>query len=102
MSLPKGTQHDAAGAPTYIDIEGEVRLPLGLDRVGGGVPGDGGFAEIGFVGHMAGQSGVVAEDGVFRDLLMVTRALEKSPEVRLFFVPRSAAVGEPFCDDAFG
>src|SRR6266436_7934898 len=70
----------------------------GFDLVGGGVPGDGSLAEVGFVGHVAGQGGVVAEDGVFGDLLMVTRALEKSPEVRLFFVPRSAAVGEPFCD----
>jgi len=27
---------------------------LGFDLVGGGVPGDGGVAEVGFVGHVAG------------------------------------------------
>src|SRR6266446_433466 len=70
----------------------------GLDLVGGGVPGDGGSAEIGLVGHVAGQRGVVAEDGVFGDLLMVARALEKSPEMRFFFVPGSAAIVEAFGD----
>src|SRR5260370_420704 len=68
----------------------------GFDLVGGGVPGDGGFAEIGFVGHVAGQSGVVAEDGVFGDLLMASHALEESPEVRFFLVPGSAAIREAF------
>src|SRR5260370_13028081 len=70
----------------------------GLDLVGGGVPGDGGIAEIGLVGHVAGQRGVVAEDGVFGDLLVVAHALEKSPEVRFFFVPGSAAIGESLPD----
>src|SRR6267143_1548040 len=71
---------------------------LGFDLAGGGVPGDGGVAEIGFVGHVAGQRGVVAEDGVFGDLLMVSHALEKSPEVRFFFVPGSAAIAESLPD----
>src|SRR6266852_3409694 len=66
----------------------------GFDLVGGGVPGDGGFAEIGFVGHVAGQRGVVAEDGVFGDLLVVAHPLEKSPQVRFFIVPGIAAEGE--------
>src|SRR5712692_8631336 len=66
----------------------------GFDLVGGGVPGDSTLAEIGFVGHMARQRGVMAEDGVFGDLLMVSHALEESPEVRLFFVPGSTAIGE--------
>jgi len=47
--------------------------------VGGGVPGDGAYG-IGFVGHVAGEGGVVTEDGVFGDLLMVAHALEESPE----------------------
>jgi len=69
--------------------------------VGGGVPSDGGLAEIGFVGHVAGERGVVTEDGVFGDLLMVAHALEKSPEVRFFLVPGSAAIGKSFFDGFF-
>src|SRR5260370_34098043 len=68
----------------------------GFDLVGGGVPGDGGLPEIRLVGHVARERGVVAEDGVFGDLLVVARPLEKSPEVRFFFVPGSAAIGETF------
>src|SRR5712664_4574306 len=71
---------------------------LGFDLAGGAVPGDCGVAEIGFVGHVAGQRGVVAEDGVFGNLLMVSHALEKSPEVRFFLVPGSAAVAESLPD----
>src|SRR5207245_4012254 len=67
---------------------------LGFDLVGGGVPSDGGLAEIGFVGHVAGEGGVVAEDGVFSDLLVIAHALEKSPEVRFFSVPGFAAISE--------
>src|SRR6266478_8044734 len=66
----------------------------GFDLVGGGVPGDGGFAEIGLVGHVAGEGGVVAEDGVFGDLLVVAHALEKSPEMRFLSVPGFAAKSE--------
>src|SRR5712664_3653957 len=71
---------------------------LGLDLAGGGVPGDRGVAEVGFVGHVAGQRGVVTEDGVFGDLLMVSHALEKSPEVRFFLVPGSAAIAKSLPD----
>src|SRR6267143_1372603 len=93
MTLPRW---DAAScAPKYIE-DGDAKSRLGLDGVGGGVPGDGGLAEIGFVGHVAGQRGVVTEDGVFGDLLVVAHALEKFPEMRLFFVPGSAAIGETF------
>src|SRR5712671_619910 len=70
----------------------------GFDLVGGGVPGDGGFAEIGFVGHVAGQRRVVTEDGVFGNLLMVSHALEESPEVGFFLVPGSAAIVEALPD----
>src|SRR6266699_5261863 len=59
----------------------------GFDLAGGGVPGHGRAAEIRFVGHVAGQRGVVAENGVFRYRLAVLHALEKFPEVGLFFVP---------------
>src|SRR5712664_1383518 len=69
---------------------------LGLDRVGGSVPSDGGFAEIGFVGHVAGEGSVVAEDSVFCDLLMIAHTLEKSPEVRFLSVPGFAAKSESF------
>src|SRR5438132_7336830 len=70
----------------------------GFDLVGGSVPGDGGSAEMGLVGHVASQRGVMTEDGVFSDLLMVARALEKSPEVRFFFIPGSAAIAESLPD----
>ena len=66
--------------------------------VGGSVPGDGGFAEIGFVGHVASEGGVVTKDGVFGHLLMVAHPLEKTPEVWFFFVPRSATIVEAFRD----
>src|SRR5260370_2634336 len=80
-----------------IDIkDGDVNARLRFDRVGGGVPGDGGFAEIGFVGHVAGEGGVVAEDGVFGDLLMIAHTLEKSPKVRFLSVPGFAAKSESF------
>src|SRR5882724_7989431 len=71
---------------------------LGLDLAGGGVPSDRGLAEVGFIGHVAGQRGVMAEDGVFGNLLMVSHALEKSPEVRFFLVPGSAAIAESLLD----
>src|SRR5713226_10112810 len=87
-------------APAAADARTR-ELGLGFDLVGGGVPGDGGLAEIGLVGHVAGQRGVVAEDGVFGDLLVVAHALEKSPEVRFFFVPGSAAIVEAFSDGFF-
>ena len=87
----------ACCAPTQIK-QGEVKLRLGLNRVRGGVPGDGGPAEIGLIGHVASERGVVAEDGVFGNLLMVARALEESPEVRFFFVPGSAAIVEALGD----
>jgi len=80
-------------APAAADARTR-ELGLGFDLVGGGVPGDGGLAEIGFVGHVAGQRGVVAEDGVFGDLLMIAHALEKSPEVGFFSVPGFAAKSE--------
>src|SRR6266850_80846 len=73
-------------------------MDLGFDLAGGGVPSDCGVAEIGFVGHVAGQRGVVAEDCVFGNLLMVSHALEISPEVWFFLVPGSAAIAESFLD----
>ena len=94
-SLPRGAQH---AAPLHIIKQGEVNLALGFDLVGGGVPGDGGSAEIGLVGHVASQRGVVAEDGVFGNLLMIASALEKSPEVGLFSVPGFAAIAESLPD----
>src|SRR5882672_7364064 len=66
----------------------------GFDLAGGGVPGNRGVAEVGFVGHVASQRGVVAKDGVFGHLLMVLRALEEFPEMWLDFVPGDAAIGE--------
>src|SRR5882724_226488 len=69
---------------------------LGFNLAGGGVPGDRGAAEIGFVGHVASQRGVVAEDGILGHLLMVLGALEEFPEMWLNFVPRDALVRESF------
>ena len=94
-SLPRGTQH---AAPLHIIKQGEVNLALGFDLVGGGVPGDGGSAEIGLICHVASERGVVAEDGVFGNLLMIASALEKSPEVGLFSVPGFAAIAESLPD----
>src|SRR6266700_5352640 len=73
----------------------------GFDLAGGGVPGDGAFAEIGFVGHVASQGSVVAEDGVFGDWLAVAHALEEFPKVRFFFVEGNAAIGESLGDGFF-
>src|SRR2546430_17695925 len=56
------------------------------------------MAEIRFVGHVAGQRGVVAENGVFGYLLAVPYALEVLPEMRSFLVPGDAAISEPFGD----
>src|SRR5229473_960086 len=89
--LPHLTTIRASRAPAAADARTTRELGLRLDLVGGGVPGDGGFAEIGFVGHVAGEGGVVAEDGVFCDLLMIAHTLEKSPEVRFLSVPGFAA-----------
>src|SRR5713226_6150594 len=90
-NLPHLTTIRASRAPAAADARTTRELGLRLDLVGGGVPGDGGFAEIGFVGHVAGEGGVVAEDGVFCDLLMIAHTLEKPPEVRFLSVPGFAA-----------
>src|SRR5713226_4042020 len=88
--LPHLTTIRASRAPAAADARTR-ELGLRFDLVGSSVPGDGGFAEIGLVGHVAGEGGVVAEDGVFCDLLMIAHTLEKSPEVRFFSVPGFAA-----------
>src|SRR6266851_4312563 len=98
--LPHLTTIRASRAPAAADARTR-ELGLRLDLVGGSVPGDGGFAEIGFVGHVAGEGGVVAEDGVFRDLLVVAHPLEKSPQVRFFIVPGIAAIGEARLEGLF-
>src|SRR5713101_7510598 len=99
--LPHLTTIRASRAPAAADARTTRELGLRLDLVGGGVPGDGGFAEIGFVGHVAGERGVVAEDGVFGDLLVVAHPLEKSPQVRFFIVPGIAAIGEARLEGLF-
>jgi len=43
---------------------------------------------------VASQRGIVAKDGIFGYLLMVLRALEEFPEMRLELVPGDAAIGE--------
>src|SRR5260221_14569442 len=72
----------------------------GLDTAGGGVPGDGGAAEVGFVGHVAGEGGVVAEDHVFDDRLSGANVLEEIPEVRADIVVGITLVGVGF-DERF-
>src|SRR5229473_1187690 len=84
--LPHLTTIRTSRVPAAADARTR-ELGLRFNLVGGSVPGDGGFAEIGLVGHVAGEGGVVAEDGVFRDLLVVAHALEKSPEVRFLSIP---------------
>ena len=59
------------------------------------VPGGGRVAEVGFVGHVAGERGVVAEDGVFGDRAVLADGFEESVEVRLQVVPGIAREGEP-------
>src|SRR5216684_3661300 len=93
--LPHLTTIRASMAPAAADARTRG-LGLRFDLVGSGVPGDGGFAEIGFVGHVAGEGSVVAEDGVFGDLLVVAHTLEKSPEVRFLSVPGFAAKSKSF------
>src|SRR4029077_10229543 len=58
------------------------------------VPGGGGFAEVGFVGQVAGQRGGVAEDYVFPVGVAGAHGVEVGPHVRLLFVPGNAAEGE--------
>src|SRR5260370_33014779 len=57
-------------------------------------PGRGGSAEIGFVGEVAGQRGVVAEDYVLDVGLAGAYGVEVGPHVRFLFVPGDAAEGE--------
>jgi hypothetical protein len=46
--------------------DGSLKLTLGFDGAGSGVPGDGDVAaEAGLVHHMARECCVVAEDGIF-------------------------------------
>src|SRR5712664_3474486 len=94
-----------ARTPGLVGAQHSYALPVaalqtcsGLDLVGGRVPRDGGVAEVGLVSHVAGQGGVVAENGVFGDGLVVLDALEKFPEVRLFLVPGDAAIDAPLGD----
>src|ERR1700692_506437 len=71
--------------------EWTARLPLllgGLNRAGRGIPRDRALPEVRFVGHVARQSGVVSEHGVFCNLLVILDALEISPKMRLFVIPR--------------
>src|SRR6266568_1289803 len=74
------------------------RTVSGFDLAGGGVPGHGRAPEIRFVGHVAGQRGVMAEDGVLRRRLAVLHALEEFPEMRFFLVPGDPAIRESFGD----
>src|SRR5260370_1680209 len=57
------------------------------------VPSGDGFAEIGFVGHVAGQRGVVAEDDVFDVGFARAHGVEVGPHVRFLFVPGNAVEG---------
>src|SRR6266851_722636 len=58
------------------------------------VPGGGGFAEVGLVGEVAGQCGVVAEDDVLDVRLAGAYGVEVRPHVRFLFVPGDAAEAE--------
>src|ERR1700747_3012438 len=64
----------------------EVRR-LGFYGAGRCVPGDRRVTEVGFVGHVAGQGGVVAADRVFDDRLSGADVLEEIPEVRADVIP---------------
>src|SRR5450432_4131643 len=67
-----------------------------LDGAGGLVPHGGKLAEEGFVGHVAGQRGVVAEDDVLGDWLARTNRLEIIPQMRLQIVEGITGIGEAF------
>jgi len=51
------------------------------------VPVHGNLSEVGFIGHVAGQSGVVTEDSVFHYRLAAAHRLKEIPQMRLFVVP---------------
>ena len=51
------------------------------------VPVHGNLSEVGFIGHVAGQSGVVTEDGIFDHGRPCTHRLKEIPQVRLFVIP---------------
>src|SRR5882762_5173578 len=73
---------------------GRLAFPdsLGFDGAGGGVPGDGDVsAEAGLVHHVAGERGVVAEDGIFGERLARFDRREVGPEVRTNVVEVVAA-----------
>ena len=71
--------------------------------VGRGVPGDRGVAEVGFIGHVTGQRGVVAEDSVLSERLARFDGTEERPKVRADVVKIVALVdvgfGERFLAD---
>src|ERR1700752_3289373 len=54
------------------------------------------LAEVGFVGHVTSQRGVVSEDRIFGNAAVVAHGLEKRPQVRLQLIPGNAAEGETF------
>src|SRR6266568_9167046 len=97
----RGKRDDSRSEPVSKKRETrryQERTVSGFDLAGGGVPGHGRAAEIRFVGHVARQRRVVAENGVFRHRLAVLHALEEFPEMRFFLVPGDAAIGKSFCD----
>jgi hypothetical protein len=57
------------------------------------VPSSGGLAEIGFIGQVTGQRGVVPENDVFNVRLASANRFEIGPHVRLLLVPGNAAEG---------
>ena len=69
-------------------------VTLGVfDLAGRGVPDYWAFAEVGFVGHVAGEGRVMAEDGVFGERLAAAYRLEISPHVGTLVIPVVALVG---------
>src|SRR5882757_3387639 len=75
-------------------------LLLGFDFFA--VPSGNGFAEVGFVGQVTGQRGVVAEDYIFDIGLAGAHGLEVGPHVRLLLVPRDAAERQTLQSGFFG
>ena len=83
--------------------ERRLKPTLGrFDGAGSGVPGDGDVAaEAGLVHHVAGESGVVAEDGVFGEWLAGLDRREVGPEVRTNVVEVVAAENVVFRERLF-
>src|SRR6202042_1407447 len=85
-------------ARNYVGATAQIvfNAELTLNRVCCRIPRCGCVTEKGFVCHVTRERGVMAEDGVFRDVAVGADRLEKIPDVRFQLIPRCARVRKSF------